>query len=124
MKVLWGWPGPSFIILRGFGPARRGPFVSAKGPKTILARARPLRGAWATVPNHNGCATRFAQTVLAKKSDSGRWPSRAQRNRGNEKIRKIEIEGEVGKDSTKLSRRFWNSLDRGRGVRLVASGRL
>ena len=29
-------------ILRGFGPARRGPFVSAKGPKTIGARAWPF----------------------------------------------------------------------------------
>ncbi len=27
--------------MRGFGPARRGPFVSAKGPKTIGARAWP-----------------------------------------------------------------------------------
>ena len=30
--------------MRGFGPARRGPFVSAKGPKTIGARAWPFRG--------------------------------------------------------------------------------
>jgi len=30
-------------MMRGFAPRRRGPFVSAKGPKTILARARPLR---------------------------------------------------------------------------------
>ena len=28
--------------LRGFGPARRDPFVSAKGPKTIGARAWPF----------------------------------------------------------------------------------
>ena len=28
--------------MRGFGPARRDPFVSAKGPKTIGARARPF----------------------------------------------------------------------------------
>ncbi len=31
----------SFLFERGFGPARRGPFVSAKGPKTIPARAWP-----------------------------------------------------------------------------------
>jgi hypothetical protein len=31
------------FIKQGFAPARRGPFVSAKGPKTILACARPLR---------------------------------------------------------------------------------
>ncbi len=37
--------------LRGFAPARRGPFVSAKGPKTIGARAWPPRGgACAPVP--------------------------------------------------------------------------
>ena len=28
------------IILRGFAPARQGPFVSAKGPKTIFAPAQ------------------------------------------------------------------------------------
>ena len=28
-------------VLRGFGPARRGPFVSAKGPKTMGAGAQP-----------------------------------------------------------------------------------
>ncbi len=32
------------VGLRGFGPARRGPFVSAKGPKTSGARAGPPRG--------------------------------------------------------------------------------
>ena len=36
--------------LRGFAPARRGPFVSAKGPKTIGARAWPHWGAFAPVP--------------------------------------------------------------------------
>ena len=29
-------------FLRGFAPARRGPFVSAKGPKTMGARAWPF----------------------------------------------------------------------------------
>ncbi len=37
--------------MRGFAPARRGPFVSAKGPKTISARARPLWGNFAARPN-------------------------------------------------------------------------
>jgi len=27
--------------MRGFAPARRGPLVSAKGPKIMFARARP-----------------------------------------------------------------------------------
>ena len=36
--------------MRGFAPARRGPFVSAKGPKTIGARAWPQGGAFAPVP--------------------------------------------------------------------------
>ena len=35
---------------RGFGPACRGPFVSAKGPKTMGARAGPQGGAFAPVP--------------------------------------------------------------------------
>ena len=34
----------------GFAPTRRGPFVSAKGPKTIGARAWPSSGAFAPVP--------------------------------------------------------------------------
>ncbi|MDA0738265.1 MAG: hypothetical protein O3A59_04845 [Nitrospirae bacterium] len=29
--------------MQGFAPARRGPFVSAKGPKTIPARLRPFQ---------------------------------------------------------------------------------
>ncbi len=36
--------------LRDFGPARRGPFVSAKGPKTIGARTWPQGDAFAPVP--------------------------------------------------------------------------
>ncbi len=59
------------IFMRGFGPARRVPFVSAKGTKTISPRARSLWGSSASAPNHDGCATRFAQTVLAEKSIRG-----------------------------------------------------
>gem|GEM_PF-3462642 len=36
--------------MRGVAPARRGLFVSAKGPKTIDARAWPQEGAFAPVP--------------------------------------------------------------------------
>jgi len=35
----------------GVAPTRRGPFVSAKGPKTISARARPQGGPSASAPN-------------------------------------------------------------------------
>ena len=35
---------PRGRVLRGFGPARRVPFVSAKGPKTMGARAWPVGG--------------------------------------------------------------------------------
>ena len=41
--------------MRGVVPARRGPFVSAKGPKTIFAHARPsgfLRRARRRIQNH------------------------------------------------------------------------
>jgi hypothetical protein len=38
----------------------------AKGPKTISARALPLPGPFATVPNQNGSGTRSAQTALAE----------------------------------------------------------
>ena len=56
--------------MRGFGPARRGPFVSAKGPKTIGARAGPS-GCLRPGPDCEGCGTRFAQTVLAPQLDFG-----------------------------------------------------
>ncbi len=38
------------FFMRSFAPARRGPFVSAKGPKTIGARAWPQGGTFAPVP--------------------------------------------------------------------------
>jgi hypothetical protein len=50
--------------LRGFVHARRGPFVLAKGLKTIIA-LRWLSEYPAMLVNSGGCATRFAQTVLA-----------------------------------------------------------
>ncbi len=54
--------------LWGFGPTRRGPFVSAKGPKTSGARAGPpQRGCLCPGPWCVGCGTRYAQTVLATK---------------------------------------------------------
>jgi hypothetical protein len=37
--------------MQGFVPKRPGPFVSAKVPKTISARARPLWGNFAARPN-------------------------------------------------------------------------
>ena len=63
---------------RGFGPARRGPFVSAKGPKTMGARAWPFGGLCPS-PDGLGCGTRYAQTVLAPISDSGPGRSYARR---------------------------------------------
>lgn len=38
--------------MQGFAPARRGPFLSRKGPKTISARAR--WDSFAPRPNHGG----------------------------------------------------------------------
>jgi len=68
--------------MRVFARARRGPFVSAKGPKTILACAR-LSVCLAPTPTQDGCATRRAcpepcrraQTVLA---EGGRFEVAAQ----------------------------------------------
>ena len=64
--------------MRGFGPARRGPFVSAKGPKTRGARAWPF-GGLCPGPDGEGCGTRCAQTVLAPISNSGPGRSHARR---------------------------------------------
>ena len=76
--------------MRGFGPARRGTFVSAKVPKTIFARARSLRDASASAPNQDGSGTRSAQTALAKEVDSGWRLRRAQGGqKNNGKIRMI-----------------------------------
>ena len=68
------------FFMRGFAPARRGPFVSAKGPKTIGARAWPF-GCLCPSPDCLGCGTRFAQTVLASKTISGPGHSHARRRR-------------------------------------------
>jgi len=53
------------IILRGFAPARRGPFVSTKGPKTISPRRGPSDSLLCS-PYSAAAQTRFAQTVLAE----------------------------------------------------------
>jgi|GEM_PF-6132318 len=73
-------------IIAGFRPRatrflrrwlRTSSLVSAKRPKTISARARPpasagagSSGASPSAPNQDGCATRFAQTVLGRVVDS------------------------------------------------------
>ena len=49
-------------IRRGFVPGRRGPFVSAKGPKTILAVACPF-GFPVQFAVTGGAQTRCAQTL-------------------------------------------------------------
>ena len=54
------------------------PFVSAKGPKTMGARARPF-GCLCPDPVCLGCGTRFAQTVLASQLGSGPGRSLARR---------------------------------------------
>ena len=51
------------IGVAGSRPGSRGPFVSAKGPKTIRARSRPLRGAFA--PASNYMAAKLAEPVLS-----------------------------------------------------------
>jgi len=48
----------------GFRPGSRGPFVSAKGPKTMLAVAWPF-GCPARFADPGGAQTRYAQTMLA-----------------------------------------------------------
>ena len=70
---------------RGFAPARRGTFVSAKVPKTISALAWPS-GSPAMLANSGGCATRsevnsdlFAQTVLAESLESASLLGHARR---------------------------------------------
>ncbi len=59
VSVCRGGPGcPPFLsfLLRGFGPARRGSFVSAKEPKTSGARAWPPQGV--PVPRSLWCGLR------------------------------------------------------------------
>ena len=71
----------SDLFMRGFSPARRGTFVTAKVPKTISARARPLWGPSVSAPNQDGSGTRSAQTALAKEVDSGLRLRRVRRQR-------------------------------------------
>jgi len=61
---------PLSLIKAGFRPGRRGPFVSAKGPKTMFAPSWPC-GSPARFANSGGCATRCAQTVLAENPGVG-----------------------------------------------------
>ena len=63
-SFLVGWASPIFYFMRGFVPARRGTFVSAKVPKTIFARARPHGGSSASAPN------KMAQKLAALKQSS------------------------------------------------------
>ena len=65
--------GEGVECLRGVGPARRGPFVSAKGPKTIGARAWPF---WCLCPSPERLGLRNSL-----RSDSPRPPNRF-RDRG------------------------------------------
>ena len=51
--------------MRGFAPARRGTFVSAKVPKTLFARRGPSDSLRCS-PYSAASQTRFAQTVLAE----------------------------------------------------------
>ncbi len=75
VSVCRGGPGcPPFLsfLLRGFGPARRGPFVSAKGPKTSGARAGPPRGgACAPVP-----VVWAAELAALRQSSPPKWKGR------------------------------------------------
>ncbi len=50
----------------GFASAQRGPFVSAKGPKTILPQRGPKGVPGEAFLPSGGCATCSAQTVLAE----------------------------------------------------------
>ena len=78
------FPGIRYNFVRelyyaGFRPCRRGTFVSAKGPKTIFARARPHGGPSASVSNLMAQELAPLKQPSPKKSDSILWLRRAQR---------------------------------------------
>jgi hypothetical protein len=52
------------IGIAGFRPGRQAPFVSAKGPKTMVAVAWPF-GCPASFADFGGAQTRYAQTMRA-----------------------------------------------------------
>ena len=63
--------------MQGFAPAGQVPFVSAKVPKTISARAQPQECPSVSIPNQDGSGTRFevqsylsTQTTRAQEVDS------------------------------------------------------
>jgi hypothetical protein len=68
--VAYEWNGETIISYRGtdvcagFRPGRRGPFVAAKGPKTIAALSWPF-GFPARFADSGGAQTRCAHTVRA-----------------------------------------------------------
>ncbi|MBA3614323.1 MAG: hypothetical protein H0W49_15725 [Nitrospirales bacterium] len=57
------------VCVAGFRHGERGPFVPAKGPKTMLAVAWPF-GFPARFADSGGAQTRYAQTVRALSPES------------------------------------------------------
>ena len=84
-----------------FALLRTGSFVSAKGPKTMGARAWPF-GCLCHGPDFLGCGTRFAQTVLASISASGLGRSRARR-----RLEVAPFDGALRLLKTKAKKRRW-----------------
>ncbi len=54
----------AFVCVAGFRPGERGPFVSAKGPKTMLTVVWPF-GSTTRFADSGGVQTRYAQTLHA-----------------------------------------------------------
>jgi hypothetical protein len=86
----------------GFVSAGRGLFVSAKGPKTLSARARP-QGVPPPSSRISGSETRCAQTVLAKEVNSRLRLRRTQRGRA--------FQGTSQYFQSKSNRNLGNDLD-------------
>jgi hypothetical protein len=82
----------SAIIIAGFRPGSRGPFVSAKGPKTMLAVAYPF-GCPARFTDTGGGQTRLAQTLPAFSPVAVSLLGHATRPGGAQRVKVTQLAG-------------------------------
>ena len=95
--------GSVWVLLNaGFRPCRRGPFVSAKGPKTISARARPF-GSLRLRTESRWLGNSLRSNSPRREADSVRSLRRARRQEDTQKILILQTGGWVGQNLLKIN---------------------
>ena len=90
------------IGIAGFRPGERATFVSAKGPKTIVAVARPF-GCPSSFADFGGPQTRYAQTMRAFSPVSAALLGHTTRPREtSEAMKSLSMEGKLAEPALSL----------------------